>query len=156
MNCLLWALSIRVSSFHGNIQAIRVLMRQKICDSNNVMSLTTFQNNYVTNAGMHLTICLNSWLCCWTAAAFLSKVRCKTTLKIFWIWVISCTISTIVWKVLIWCFCFFHIAFCCLKILIHIHKLFKWALIHYSFSILKYHLKLHNIFEMEGKLDSVT
>lgn len=71
------------------------------------MSLTTFQNNYGTNAGMHLTICLNSWLCCWTAAVFLSKVRCKTTLKIFWIWVISFTISTIVWKVLIWCFCFF-------------------------------------------------
>lgn len=78
MNCLLWTLSIRVSSFHGSIQAIRVLMRQKICSSNNVMSLTTFQNNYGTNAGMHLTICLNSWLC-WTAAVFLSKVRCKTT-----------------------------------------------------------------------------
>lgn len=55
---LLKTLSIRVSSFRGNVQAIRILMRLKICSSNSVMSLTIFQNNYGINVGMHLTICL--------------------------------------------------------------------------------------------------
>lgn len=107
-------------------------MRLKIWSPNNVMSLTVFQNDCGTNAGMHLTICLNTYLCCWAAAGCLTEVRCSphlTSAEFRGLIVLFLYLSE---KYQYSISVFSHVTFSCLNVLIHVHKLFKWDLIHLS------------------------